>query len=102
MYCAGNCLVARRNRTAIVLIFDRELSFTDGAFLLAGLAYILWQLLRSEQEADRGKCLASELEAARNEAKQRLVLAIRRIGRITRLGATTGLRRDTDSLRPWH
>ena len=48
---------------AIVLIFDRELSFTDGVFLLAGLAYILWQLLRSEQEADPAEsALASELE----------------------------------------
>ncbi|MDP7389757.1 MAG: calcium/sodium antiporter [Pseudomonadales bacterium] len=48
---------------AIVLIFDRELSFTDGMFLLAGLAYILWQLLRSEQEADPAEsALASELE----------------------------------------
>ena len=48
---------------AIVLIFDRELSFTDGVFLLAGLAYILWQLLRSEREADPTEsALASELE----------------------------------------
>ena len=48
---------------AIVLIFDRELSFTDGVFLLAGLAYILWQLLRSEQEAGPSEStLASELE----------------------------------------
>ena len=48
---------------AIVLIFDRELSFTDGVFLLAGLAYILWQLLRSEREADPAEsALASELE----------------------------------------
>ncbi len=45
---------------AIVLIFDRELSFTDGVFLLA---YILWQLLRSEREADPTEsALASELE----------------------------------------
>ena len=48
---------------AIILIFDRELSFTDGVFLLAGLAYILWQLLRSEREADPTEsALASELE----------------------------------------
>ena len=48
---------------AIVLIFDRELSFTDGVFLLAGLAYILWQLLRSERDADPAEsALASELE----------------------------------------
>ncbi len=48
---------------AIVLIFDRELSFTDGVFLLTGLAYILWQLLRSEREADPTEsALASELE----------------------------------------
>ena len=48
---------------AIVLIFDRELSFTDGMFLLAGLAYILWQLLRSEREADPAEsALANELE----------------------------------------
>ena len=48
---------------AIVLIFDRELSFTDGVFLLAGLAYILWQLLRSEMTADPSEsALASELE----------------------------------------
>ena len=48
---------------AVVLIFDRELSFTDGVFLLAGLAYILWQLLRSEREADPAEsALASELE----------------------------------------
>ena len=48
---------------AIVLIFDRVLSFTDGVFLLAGLAYILWQLLRSEREADPTEsALASELE----------------------------------------
>ncbi len=48
---------------AIVLIFDRELSFTDGVLLLAGLAYILWQLLRSEREADPTEsALASELE----------------------------------------
>ena len=48
---------------AIVLIFDRELSFTDGVFLLAGLAYILWQLLRSERDSDPAEsALASELE----------------------------------------
>ena len=48
---------------AIVLIFDRELSLTDGVFLLSSLAYILWQLLRSEQEADPAESdLASELE----------------------------------------
>ena len=48
---------------AIVLIFDRVLSFTDGVFLLAGLAYILWQLLRSERDADPAEsALASELE----------------------------------------
>ena len=48
---------------AIVLIFDRELSFTDGMFLLAGLAYILWQLLRSERDADPAEsALTSELE----------------------------------------
>ena len=48
---------------AIVLIFDRQLSFTDGVFLLAGLAYILWQLLRSERDADPAEsALASELE----------------------------------------
>ena len=48
---------------AIVLIFDRELSLTDGVFLLSSLAYILWQLLRSEQEADPAEsALASELE----------------------------------------
>ena len=48
---------------AIVLIFDRELSFTDGVFLLAGLAYILWRLLRSERDADPAEsALASELE----------------------------------------
>ena len=48
---------------AIVLIFDRELSFTDGVFLLAGLAYILWQLLRSERDADPAEsALTSELE----------------------------------------
>lgn len=48
---------------AIALIFDRELHFTDGLFLLAGLAYILWQLLRSEAAADPAEsALASELE----------------------------------------
>ena len=48
---------------AIVLIFDRELSFTDGVFLLAGLAYILWQLLRSERDSDPAEsALTSELE----------------------------------------
>ena len=48
---------------AIALIFDRELDFTDGLFLLAGLAYILWQLLRSEAAADPAEsALASELE----------------------------------------
>ena len=48
---------------AIILIFDRELDFTDGLFLLAGLAYILWQLLRSERDADPAdSALASELE----------------------------------------
>jgi len=48
---------------AIVLIFDRELSFTDGVFLLAGLAYILWQLLRSDRDSDPAEsALASELE----------------------------------------
>ena len=48
---------------AIVLIFDRELSFIDGVFLLAGLTYILWQLLRSERSADPAEsALASELE----------------------------------------
>jgi len=48
---------------AIVLIYDRELSFTDGVFLLAGLAYILWQLLRSERDSDPAEsALASELE----------------------------------------
>ena len=48
---------------AIALIFDRELDFIDGLFLLAGLAYILWQLLRSEAAADPAEsALASELE----------------------------------------
>lgn len=48
---------------AIILIFDRELDLTDGLFLLAGLAYILWQLLRSERDADPAdSALASELE----------------------------------------
>ena len=48
---------------AIALIFDRELDFIDGLFLLAGLAYILWQLLRSEAAADPAEStLASELE----------------------------------------
>ena len=48
---------------AIVLIFDRELDFTDGLVLLTGLAYILWQLLRSEAAADPAEsALASELE----------------------------------------
>ena len=48
---------------AIVLIFDRELSFADGVFLLTGLAYILWQLLRSERDADPAEsALTSELE----------------------------------------
>ena len=48
---------------AIVLIFDRELSLADGVFLLTGLAYILWQLLRSERDADPAEsALTSELE----------------------------------------
>ena len=48
---------------AIVLIFDRELDVTDGLFLLAGLGYILWQLLRSEAATDPAEsALASELE----------------------------------------
>ena len=48
---------------AIALIFDRELDFIDGLFLLAGLAYILWQLLRSEAAADPAEsALAGELE----------------------------------------
>ena len=48
---------------AIALIFDRELDFIDGLFLLAGLVYILWQLLRSEAAADPAEsALASELE----------------------------------------
>ena len=48
---------------AIALIFDRELDFIDGLFLLAGLTYILWQLLRSEAAADPAEsALASELE----------------------------------------
>ena len=48
---------------AIALIFDRELDFIDGLFLLAGLAYILLQLLRSEAAADPAEsALASELE----------------------------------------
>ena len=47
---------------AIVLIFDRELGFADGVFLLTGLAYILWQLLRSERDADPAEsALAREL-----------------------------------------
>lgn len=48
---------------AIVLIFDRELSLLDGLVLLTGLAYILWQLLRSEKDTDPAEsALASELE----------------------------------------
>ncbi len=48
---------------AIVLIFDRELSLLDGLILLTGLAYILWQLLRSEKDTDPAEsALASELE----------------------------------------
>jgi cation:H+ antiporter len=48
---------------AIILMFDRELGTLDGILLLSGLAYILWQLLRSEKEADPGEsALASELD----------------------------------------
>lgn len=48
---------------AIVLIFDRELNLLDGLILLTGLAYILWQLLRSEKDTDPAEsALASELE----------------------------------------
>ncbi|NCF44320.1 MAG: calcium/sodium antiporter [Proteobacteria bacterium] len=48
---------------AIVLIFDRELNLLDGLILLTGLAYILWQLLRSEKNTDPAEsALASELE----------------------------------------
>ena len=48
---------------AIILMFDRELGTIDGILLLSGLAYILWQLLRSEKEADPGEsALASELD----------------------------------------
>ena len=48
---------------AIVLIFDRALNLLDGLILLTGLAYILWQLLRSEKDTDPAEsALASELE----------------------------------------
>lgn len=48
---------------AVVLLFDRELSFVDGLILLAGLAYILWQLLRSEKNIDPAEsALANEVE----------------------------------------
>ena len=48
---------------AIILLFDRKLGMLDGILLLTGLAYILWQLLRSEREAADGESLlASELD----------------------------------------
>lgn len=59
---------------AIVLIFDRELNLLDGLILLTGLAYILWQLLRSEKDNDpAASALASELEEL-PKMKQRVAL----------------------------
>ena len=59
---------------AIVLIFDRELNLLDGLILLTGLAYILWQLLRSEKDTDPAEsALASELEEL-PKMKQRVAL----------------------------
>lgn len=59
---------------AIVLIFDRELNLLDGLILLTGLAYILWQLLRSEKDNDPAEsALASELEEL-PKMKQRVAL----------------------------
>ena len=56
------CLIGA-TALAVVLLFDRELSFVDGLILLAGLAYILWQLLRSERNIDPAEsALASEVE----------------------------------------
>ena len=59
---------------AIVLIFDRELNLLDGLILLTGLAYILWQLLRSEKDTDPAEsALASELKEL-PEMKQSVAL----------------------------
>ena len=89
---------------AIILMFDRELGTFDSILLLMGLAYILWQLLRSEKEAGSGEStLASELDrTSRNAPSRRRVLASHRTACLACSGATARLRRDRNRHRTRH
>ena len=82
-------------------MFDRELDWLDGLILLCGLAYILWQLLRSERTDPSESALASELEELPRWSGSAIFGSLR-IDRTARRSTAFSLCGNRDRHRAWH